>query len=95
MNPEDLVQSWKKFTEKNDFILNPDQKHVGMIVAGVLDNEKKFGLKLCPCRLRDGTLEKDLELICPCNFKTHTTWLKPMGGRKPMCWCGLFVKKED
>lgn len=92
MKPEQLRKAWEKFTENNDFKLNPDKEHVGFIVKGVLENEKKHGLKLCPCRLRDDSREKDLELICPCNFKIHQTWLKPKN-RPPMCWCGLFVKR--
>lgn len=93
MNEEGLKKVWKQFTEKNDFKLNPDKEHVALIVKGVLENEKKHGLKLCPCRLRDGTIEKDLELICPCNFKTHETWSNPRKGEVPRCWCGLFVKR--
>ena len=88
MNEADLKRVWQAFTEKNDFKLNPDQAHVDMITKGLLMNEQKYGLKLCPCRLRNGTPEQELELICPCNFKTHDTWLK-----KGMCWCGLFVKR--
>jgi ferredoxin-thioredoxin reductase catalytic chain len=93
MDPEQLVKIWKTFTEKKDFILNPDADHVKMIADGVLKKEQKCGLKLCPCRLGDGSPEKDLELICPCNFKTHSTWLTPFDGKEPMCWCGLFVKR--
>ena len=55
----------------------------------------KHGFKLCPCRLRDGTRQRDLELICPCNFKTHETWLRPKNKAPRMCWCGLFIKKEE
>ena len=88
MNPEDLKRVWKEFTEKNDFILNPDERHVDIVIDGVLKNEEKFGFKLCPCRLRDGTRERDLALICPCNFKIQETWKN-----KGQCWCGLFVKK--
>ncbi len=88
MKPEELIKIWEAFTEKNDFRLNPDRKFVESVAEGVLANEKECGLKLCPCRLRDGTRKRDLELICPCNFKTHETWRKE--GR---CWCGLFVKK--
>jgi len=94
MNPKKLRNVWEKFTEKNNFILNPDNEHVDMIIKGVLKNEEKYGFKLCPCRIRYGIQEKDLELICPCNFKTHTTWINPPKGRKPMCWCGLFVKED-
>ena len=93
MNEEQLRKSWEKFTEKKDFMLNPDKEHLDLLFEGLLENEKKHGLRLCPCRLRDGTKERDLELICPCNFKTHETWLKPKNNMKPMCWCGLFVKR--
>ena len=89
MTPEELRKVWGNFTEKNDFMLNPDKSHVDIVVEGVLNNEKKSGLKLCPCRLRDGTRERDLELICPCNFKIQDTWRE-----KGMCWCGLFVKRQ-
>ncbi len=89
MDRKDLRDAWKKFTENQEFVLNPDDKHVDAIIKGVLQNEKKHGLKLCPCRLRDGSRERDLELICPCNFKTHDTWKE-----KGQCWCGLFVKRE-
>lgn len=77
------------FAEKNDFKLDTDSKHVDMIAEGILELEKKQGLKLCPCRLRDGSRERDLELLCPCNFKTHDTW-----SREGRCWCKLFVKKN-
>ena len=87
MNAEELRTAWAKFTENNDFILNTDEDHVRMVISGVLDNEKESGLKLCPCRLRDGTRQRDLELICPCNFKIQDVWENE--GR---CWCGLFIK---
>ena len=93
MDKNKLLKVWKNFCDKKEFILNPDKDHVNMIVDGVLNNETKYGLKLCPCRLRDGSKEKDIELICPFNFKIHSTWINPSDGRVPMCWCGLFVKR--
>ena len=89
MNKEELRKAWEKFTENNDFVLNPDKEVVDMVIKGVSDNEKKYGFKLCPCKLRDGTREKDLELICPCNFKIQETWKE-----KEECWCSLFVKRK-
>ena len=89
MDKEGLLKVWEKFAEKNDFMLNPDKEHVDMIAQGVLANEKEHGLKLCPCRIRDGTKERDLELICPCNFKAQDVWKE-----KSQCWCGLFVKRK-
>jgi ferredoxin-thioredoxin reductase catalytic subunit len=90
MDTEALRAAWERFTEHNDFMLNPDKDHVDTIIAGVMQNEEKFSLKLCPCRMRDNTRQRDLELICPCNFKTHDTWKDE---KKQYCWCGLFVKR--
>lgn len=88
MDENRLLKVWKSFTESNDFKLNPDKEHVGMVAKGVLLNEDKFKLKLCPCRIRDGTLDRDLKLTCSCNFKIQECWEK-----QGMCWCGLFVRK--
>ena len=75
MNKEELRGAWERFTKRNDFKLNPDKKHVDIVIKGVLQNEEKYGLKLCPCRLRDGTRQRDLDLICPCNFKIQERWI--------------------
>lgn len=91
LKDEALRAAWENFSGNSDFMLNPDKTHVDTIIKGVRINEAKFGLKLCPCRLRDGSREKDLELICPCNFKTHETWNDE---NKGYCWCGLFVKRH-
>ena len=88
MKGDFLLKTWSEFAKGKDFKLNSDKWHVNLIVKGVLENEKRFGLKLCPCRLRDGTVQRDLELICPCNFKAQENWRK-----RGMCWCGLFVRK--
>lgn len=88
MNKEEMIRILQNFTENNDFRINPDKKHVDIIIDGLLKNEKKYGLKLCPCRVRDGKREHDLESICPCNFKMHDSWKN-----KGMCLCGLFVKR--
>lgn len=85
---EELKRVWTEFTKKTDFVLNHDSWHVDKILEGLVKNEIKYGLRLCPCRIRDGTREKDLTLICPCNFKADNTWTK-----KDQCWCGLFVRK--
>ncbi len=93
MDKEQLKKVWADYAKLNSgskIILNPDEKHVSLVADGVLANEKKYGLKLCPCRLRDGKFETDLTLICPCNFEAQNTWKE-----KGMCWCGLFMKKEN
>jgi ferredoxin-thioredoxin reductase catalytic chain len=87
MDEKELINLWQNFTKNKDFKLNTDFEIVEMISKGVLLNEKKVGLKNCPCRLTFNDPIKDLELLCPCNFKTHNTW-----NTKNRCWCGLFIK---
>jgi ferredoxin-thioredoxin reductase catalytic chain len=89
MNAEEVMAAWGNFAAPNDFMLNPDREHVATVLEGVLASQQACGLRLCPCRLRDGSRERDLGLLCPCNFKRHDS--RREEGR---CWCGLFVKKE-
>ncbi len=89
MDKEQLMNLLQKITENKDFMLNPDKEKVGKIVEGLLQNEKRFKLRLCPCRLRDGTRERDLQLLCPCKFKEDEAW-KNLG----RCTCNLFVKRS-
>ena len=86
MNKEELKKLWQKWTEKQDFQLNPDTEHTDTVIQGVLENETNKGYKFCPCRLSDGTNE--LDLLCPCHFQAQKTWAE-----KGQCLCGLFVKK--
>ena len=88
MNKEELRVVLEKFTQGNDFMLNPDEKHVDMLIEGLLFNKQKFGIKLCPCRVSAGVNDYNLSLVCPCNFKAQPSWIE-----KGMCWCGLFVKR--
>ncbi|MFH1448589.1 MAG: ferredoxin-thioredoxin reductase catalytic domain-containing protein [Candidatus Micrarchaeota archaeon] len=88
MDKDEIKSAFKKLTEGNEFILNPDNNHVDFIIDGILRLEKEHGLKYCPCRLRIGDRKKDLELVCPCNFFIQNTWKEQ--GR---CWCGLFVRR--
>lgn len=88
IDKENIISVWDEFSSKNDFKLNPDKKHVETVAKGVCENDSDSGFKLCPCRLRDGTRKRDIELICPCNFKIQDKWKE-----KGECWCGLFVKR--
>lgn len=82
-------QDWIDKQESDKFVLNSDMQVVTDVAIGIFDNEVKKGFKYCPCRLPTGNKVKDLELICPCNFKIQDTW-KDRGE----CWCSLFVKEK-
>lgn len=65
--------------------LNPDVEFTKGLVEGLLVNEARYGYWACPCRLADGVREKDLDIICPCDYRDPdlTEW--------GACYCGLYV----
>lgn len=86
---ENFLAAIGKFTEKNEFQVNPDSEKVNLLLEGIFNNEKNHGLKYCPCRLITKDFEEDLKLVCPCNFLAHDTYKE-----KGECWCGLFVRRK-
>lgn len=88
MNKQEIINSFEDFCQNNEFELNPNKFHVEACIDGILENEKKYGLKYCPCRIVSGDFNKDIELICPCNFTIQKKY-----NEQGECWCGLFAKK--
>ena len=66
--------------------LNPDKKIVERVMAGLAENEKKYGAKYCPCRRVSGNKEEDAKKICPC------IWHKDEIEKDGHCFCNLYVK---
>ncbi len=86
---EDVLAAWDEFASRNNKIkVWEDRESVKQLSIGVLENMNNKGLKYCPCRVPTGDPDKDMKLICPCNFLAQQTW-KDYGE----CWCGLFVKR--
>jgi ferredoxin-thioredoxin reductase catalytic subunit len=91
MTKPEFRRAIAKFTEKNEFEVNPDEAKVDMLLDGVAENERNHGLKYCPCRLRTKVFNEDLKLVCPCNFIIHETYKGKEDGE---CWCGLFIRRK-
>ena len=89
MEIEKLIQQYREYAQNQGFSLNPDKETVKGIVDGLLEKEKKFGKKFCPCRRVTGNKEEDDKIICPCFW--HLQEIKEKG----RCLCGLFVKLKD
>ena len=81
------IQEYQEYAEKNGLSLNPDKKVVEAIVKSLLEREKKFGARYCPCRKITGNQEEDKKIICPCFY--HLQEIQEKG----RCLCGLFVRK--
>ncbi|MGB2907866.1 MAG: ferredoxin-thioredoxin reductase catalytic domain-containing protein [Candidatus Aminicenantaceae bacterium] len=79
------------FAAPREFQVNSDQERVNLLLEGMFNNLDNHGLKYCPCRMIEKDFEKDLTLVCPCNFLTHDTYKDKEHGE---CWCGLFIKRR-
>ena len=79
-----------RFAAANEFRVNPDGGRVDLLLKGIFENERRYGLKFCPCRIRTKDWDEDLRIVCPCNFTIHETY---KGTKDGECWCGLFVRR--
>ena len=74
--------------EAGSYHLNPDIEFTKELVNGLLVNERRYGYPSCPCRLASGTKEKDLDIICPCDYRDADV------AEFGTCYCGLYVSKS-
>jgi ferredoxin-thioredoxin reductase catalytic subunit len=68
--------------------LNPDVEFTKELLKGLLTNDKRYGYWSCPCRLASGKKDKDIDIICPCDYRD------PDLGDYGTCYCGLYVSQE-
>lgn len=88
-NPVDaLYERLDREAEASGYHLNPDVEFTKDLVRGLLVNEKRYGYWACPCRLADGDKQKDLDIVCPCDYRDPD--LLDWGA----CYCALYVSDE-
>ncbi len=84
----ELYEQLKREGEAAGYYLNPDVDFVLDLMEGLLKNEERYGYWACPCRLADGVRDKDLDIICPCDYRDPD--LTDYGA----CYCALYVTEE-
>jgi ferredoxin-thioredoxin reductase catalytic subunit/rubredoxin len=82
---EKLYQRLNRDARAGGYNLNPDKSFTLGLVESLLINEARYGYWACPCRLADGVREKDLDIICPCDYRDPD--LDEYGA----CFCALYV----
>ena len=82
-----LYQRLKAEGEAAGYTLNSDVDFVLDLMDGLLTNEERYGYGSCPCRLADGVRERDLDIICPCDYRDPD--LDEWGA----CYCALYVSE--
>jgi ferredoxin-thioredoxin reductase catalytic subunit len=91
VSPENVDALYKRLdreAEASGYHLNPDQDFTQGLVEGLLINEQRYGYRACPCRLAEGDRQKDLDIICPCDYRDAD--LLEWGS----CYCALYGSDE-
>ena len=83
---EKLLKEYQNYAKKNSIRLNPDKKITDRLIRGLIEREKKYGARYCPCRRVVGDKTTDKKIICPCAF------CKKEIMEQGHCHCFLFVK---
>ncbi|MCL5073145.1 MAG: ferredoxin:glutaredoxin reductase [Actinobacteria bacterium] len=85
---DDLYEKIKKDGQSYGYPLNPDVQFCKDLVKGLIINEGRYGYQSCPCRLATGDIEKDRDIICPCDYRDPD--LNDYGA----CYCALYVVED-
>jgi len=81
-------QKLKQDAESSGYYLNPDEDFTKSLIEGLLKNEQRYGYWACPCRLASGEKSKDVDIICPCDYRDAD--ITEFGS----CYCALYVSKK-
>ncbi|MGD9578065.1 MAG: ferredoxin-thioredoxin reductase catalytic domain-containing protein [Syntrophorhabdus sp.] len=81
------LERLKKEAEAYGYHLNADDVFTAELIRGLIINQKRYGYASCPCRLSEGDKWKDLDIICPCDYRD------PDLGEYGACYCALYVSE--
>jgi ferredoxin-thioredoxin reductase catalytic subunit len=85
---ENLYKKLDRYAESSGYHLNSDLDLTKDLIKGLLVNERRYGYLACPCRLATGEKSKDLDIICPCDYRDDD--LNEYGS----CYCALYISKD-
>ena len=88
MSDFDSYENFKKEAENRGYYINNDKEFVQSLLDSIKVNIDRYGYASCPCRLASGSKEKDLDLICPCDYRDSD--LAEYGA----CFCALYVSED-
>lgn len=83
-----LYRQIDRDAESGGYHLHPDEGFTRGLVRGLLQNERRYGYRSCPCRLAMGTKEADLDIVCPCDYRD------PDLAEYGACYCALYVSAD-
>jgi ferredoxin-thioredoxin reductase catalytic chain len=87
MDAKQLYENLKKLQEPKGYYFNDDMDMTMPLLESLIINKERLGYMACPCRLANGEIEADKDIICPCTYREDD--VKEFGA----CFCALYVSK--
>ncbi|MDD4625010.1 MAG: ferredoxin-thioredoxin reductase catalytic domain-containing protein [Candidatus Paceibacterota bacterium] len=84
---EKIIEEYRQYAEEKGIGLNDNHEMLEGLAKRLIENEKKYGARYCPCRVVKGKPEIDQKNICPCSYSEEEI------EKSGHCLCWLFVKK--
>jgi len=84
----EVYEKFKKEAASSGYNVNDDVEFVEDLLKNIDINIKRYGYGSCPCRLASGDRIKDIDLICPCDYRDAD--LNDYGA----CFCALYVTQD-
>ena len=88
MTAQEIDRLFERLTQETaaaGYHLNPDTEFTKTLIAGIIENEKRYGYSSCPCRLAARNKDEDIDIICPCDYRD------PDLAEHGACYCALYV----
>jgi ferredoxin-thioredoxin reductase catalytic subunit/rubredoxin len=85
---KELFDKLERAARASGYNLNPDTRMTLELCEGLATNLRRFGYLACPCRLAEGEREKDLDIICPCDYRDEDLF------EYGSCYCALYVSDD-
>jgi ferredoxin-thioredoxin reductase catalytic chain len=82
---DQLYEKMRRDAAASGYFLNPDEEFTRDLIAGLVTNELRYGYPSCPCRLAEGNIEEDRDVICPCDYRDQDV------AEYGACFCALYV----
>ena len=73
--------------EGTGYHLNADVEFTKQLIKSLVINERRYGYRVCPCRLASGDKQNDLDIICPCDYRDLDL------NEYEACYCALYVSE--
>jgi len=85
---DSLYDALRRIQEPRGYFFNRNREKTFQLLQALLVNRDRYGYMSCPCRLADGSRERDRDIICPCAYREPD--VREFGS----CYCGLYVSRE-